>query len=216
MRPRPAAHGVGKSTPQLSLWGGGNILASFDLDTTKKWVELCSAPAAIIALLFLGLQSYEMREQNKSLEATIDQSDNQDVFEKALDFDQITLQDPLLYKAVIAGSRDADARYLDKPKADAELTAKADMLAIYIIDFYDYIFGKYPTSDYPEIGKPVPEGSDPHGFKAWSNALIDIFADDSLVCRTLKDNQDNYGDPFISRLYKAKICPGLRAPTGAP
>jgi hypothetical protein len=196
--------------------GGGISLSSFDLDTTKKWVEIFSAPAAIVALLFLGLQSCEMSEQNKSLEATIDQSENQDIFAKALDFDQVALQDPLLYKAVTAGSGDVDARYLDKPKADAERIAKADMLAIYIIDFYDYIFGKYPPSQYPEIGKPTPEGSDSYGFKAWSNALIGIFADDSLVCRTLKDNQDNYGSPFISRLYKAEVCPGLRAPTDSP
>ncbi|MDT0569857.1 hypothetical protein RM704_20690 [Streptomyces sp. DSM 3412] len=188
-------------------------MSSFDLDTTKKWVEVFSAPAAIIALLFLGLQSCEMSEQNKSLEATIDQSDNQDIFEKTLDFDQVTLQDPLLYKAVTAKPGDAEARYLDESKADAERTAKADLLSIYIIDFYDYIFGKYPPSEYPEIGEPTPKGSDPHAFKAWSNALIGVFADGSFVCRTLKDHQESYGDPFISRLHKAKICPGLRVPS---
>lgn len=188
-------------------------MSTFDLDTTKKWVEIIAAPAALIALIFLWAQSCQMSEQNDGLRATIAQADNHDLFQKTLEFDQMMLTEPELYKAVTAQEGEPETKYITE--ADSTRQAKAEALATYIIDFYDYIFEQYPASEYPEIGKSTSGSNESYSFKAWSNALIDNFADSSLVCRKLIKNQDGYGDPFVSRLHKAGICPGLHIPAPA-
>ncbi|WDP98627.1 hypothetical protein PVK74_22505 [Micromonospora chalcea] len=182
---------------------------------SKPYLEIGSMIATIAALVGVTVQSCEIRKQNENLAFQLEQGARHDIFSKVLDLDRTALENPVLFRQIVAPGADPMSRRLfatvqrDPNGAEAE---KAVQYAGLILDFYDYVLSAFPYDDYPTLGKPSDDDKD---YVAWSNQIRITFQDGSFLCDRLLTYAHTYSITYTGRIFGDGLCPYSSSETSA-
>jgi hypothetical protein len=139
-----------------------------------------------------------------------------------------TMQDQeARYSSVSELSLDVDKAIADHPRlvpcfeagrCQATLTSdelhQAEALAVYIVDFYQYLYaqlenlGYVPSSGLFSLRKD--NASSDESWITWSETIVGGFRDSQLVCDALKNAVPAYEDRFVHAVAVTGVCPGLK------
>ena len=99
--------------------------------------------------------------------------------------------------------------------------AQASILAVYIADFYQYLYSELRTINNVENRDVPPNGefvlrkdntAADESWITWSETIVDAFKGSTMVCDTLKASADAYSTDFRHALAQKNACPGLEDP----
>jgi hypothetical protein len=106
-----------------------------------------------------------------------------------------------------------------KPKLTTRETNQARALAIYVVDYYSYLYDQFLLLDLPNVprsGKFIlrknEKPKDNENWVTWSETIVAGFRNSAMVCHALEKWAGEYEDAFVHAVAITDVCPGLKDP----
>jgi len=174
--------------------------------------------AVIVSVIALVMAYVNLEDQQDAVANQDQESRYSSVSQLSLDVDQMIAENPRL----ISCFRDVECNA--KPALTRQEQDKAELIAVYIVDFYQYLYTQLESLNYiPRSGLFVfahtPEASSTdENWVTWGETIYMGFQNSALACKALKDGEDAYEWKFVHAVYVApdNICPDLPNPGPSP
>lgn len=169
-------------------------------------------------------QGYEnLKQQQQAAEKQDQESRYSSISQVELDVDMAIADHPSLISCF------ADVTCNAKPALTSEEMQQASALAVYIVDFYQYLYDQLENlGDVPDNGlftvlekniagvnKAIPAVSD-ENWITWSETIVGGFKYSRLVCDALQGDASAYEQEFVHAVAVTHVCTNLRDPGQSP
>jgi hypothetical protein len=169
-------------------------------------------------------QGYENLKQQQQAAGQQDQESRySSISEIELDVDTAIADHPRLISCF------TDVTCNAKPPLTSEELQQAAALAVYIVDFYQYLYdqlenlnavpnnGRFTLleKNIPGVNRVVP-GYSNENWITWSETIFDGFEYSTLVCDALQGDANAYEQEFVHAVAVTHVCPNLKDPGPSP
>jgi hypothetical protein len=174
-----------------------------------SWTTIATVIVATVAIIL----SYAGLKQQEGAAATQDQESRySSISQLSLDLDKTIADHPRL----ISCFQDVDCKA--KPALTAQEKQQAEALAIYIVDFYQYLYaqlrslGAVPRSGLFLLREDAIPGKSDENWINWSETIVSGFKYSSMVCQALINGAAAYEQGFVHAVAITQVCPKLSDP----
>lgn len=184
---------------------------------SEKWSKYTAwaTVAAVVVALGAGIVSiWGLRQQQQAAASQDQDSRYSSVSQLSIDVDKTIAEHPRLISCF------QDVQCNAKPALTAQEVLQAERLAIYVVDFYQYLFdqlenlGQLPPSG-EFIMRDAASEEDNRNYESWitwSETIVGGFANSSMECDALTTSADAYEQLFVHDVAITHACPALPDP----
>jgi hypothetical protein len=172
----------------------------------------------IVNLLGLREQQQATTQQEQAAAQQDQESRYSSVSQLSLDLDKTIADHPrfICYFQELADSCKV------KPVLTAQETLQAGAIAIYMVDFYQYLYDQLEVLGYvPNDGLFVLRGTPlasmtNENWVTWGETIVGGFENSTLACKALGDSEPAYEWKFVNAVYVVGACRDLPDPGPSP